>query len=129
MWKGNKCGLAKIVNCCGLIHIFASVCLKTLCHWASDCFKYSFLNGLFWGILHSRNIHHFKAQISQKPFGKYARSAAERLESVYPLPVLPNRLQSLRSLMQKNSDLCHFSQSAAVQSNQFTDAEVCRANS
>lgn len=43
----------------------------------------------------------YKAPISQIPLEKYASSAAERLQSLYPLPVLPNRLQNMRSLMQK----------------------------
>lgn len=38
------------------------------------------------GDLHSGDIHHFKAQISQITFEKYNRTLAELLESLYSLP-------------------------------------------
>lgn len=82
----------------------------------------------FGGILHSCDIHHFKAQISQIPLEECARSAAERGISL-STACFTKQASTYEELNAKNPDLCYFSQLNFLQSNQFAHTEVCRTNS
>lgn len=129
LWSSGKHGLAAIVNCCGLIYKFF-----LLFAWKADDIWHLIIfntcsckawNVPPWGILHCDDIYHFKAQIPQMTFKKYARSPAEWLESLYPLPGYQTGLKIWEAI-EKNPDLCHFPQSSSVQCDQFTPTQVWR---